>query len=327
MTIYREKREKMRYYVMIGFYYDYDVVLSNDLRKDEQFIFVNSESPKTLFNKFRWIMLSSKLNSTFEIPFKESIFYRFKELDNVAKENQVFFVFHHNQHWLLKYKNGKYIDLLRRTYPNCIITLYLRDLISAARKLDIDFYKEKCDYVFTYDLLEAEKYNLKLCDTFYHKYDLDYEDIKYDVFFCGQAKNRLDKLIEVYDSLESRGYKCLFYVTNVAKSQQVPRDGLIYNKNISYMQNLKLMAQSRAVLEIVQHNGTGTTLRVQEALEYGKYLISNNEYLKDREFYNSNQFIIFDSSLENVDLSRIRKNGFFPQYKHLSFKEWLEELG
>ncbi len=272
-------------------------------------------------------MLSSKLNSFIEIPFKECIFYKMSELDNIGENDQVFFIFHHNQHWLLKYKNGKYIEYLRKKYPNCKIALYLRDLISAARKLDIEFYKNRCDYVFTYDIAEAEEYNLLLCDTFYSKFDVSNKKINYDVYFCGQAKNRLDTIIKSYDYLEGNGYKCLFYITNVPRKKQILRKGIVYNKQISYMQNLVFVSQSRAILEIVQDKGTGTTLRVQEALEYNKYLISNNSLLKKRDFYNKKQFLIFSESLDELDLNTLRRdcpmdNG----YRRFSFKGWLDEL-
>ena len=98
---------------------------------------------------------------------------------------------------------------------------------------------------------------------------------------------------------------------------------------IDYEDYLVYVSQSLAILDIVNENVDGLTLRCMEALFFSKKLITNNKAIKTYDFYNSdNIFILGEDNLEDISLF-IRK-----PYKKLDkdileyydFESWLKRF-
>ena len=288
-------------YIMVGFSKQYDEFCFAEYRRKENFIIRKNTANHVLTEKIQKLCCSEIINKYIEIPFKSVWMNTFKDL-GLKREDKICFIFSKAQSWLLSYKDGMYIKLLRETYPNCKIILYLRDLIQSYYRFDAEFFKCRCDGVLSYDEGDAQKYGLIYCPVPYAKVETgkDEKDICYDVFFCGKAKDRLQDIYEVYEYLKANNLRIKFIVTDVAKQEQKYSDDIIFNKKISYTEYLSYVNKSNCILEICQKNSRGDTLRVKEAITYGKKLVTNNQDIKNRPYYKESQILVYDR-IEEID--------------------------
>lgn len=119
-----------------------------------------------------------------------------------------------------------------------------------------------------------------------------------DIYFCGKLKGRNTSINNIQLISKEYGFVTKFII---------PKSSGDY---ISYEENLYNVSQSRCILEIVQDNQSGPTLRAIEALLNKKKLITNNKYIKKQDFYNSQNVFIIGcddySKLENFIKSPYR---------------------
>ena len=155
-------------------------------------------------------------------------------------------------------------------------------LINVNRYLGIEF-ENFCPYfdkVITIDEGDAERYGLELHPFFYSA--IPKEDLaipESDCFYVGNAKERLDDLLAVYELFLSMGLKCDFHIVGVSEERQKYQESIIYNKPMNYDDVVCHIKKSKMLLEIMQEGQTSGTLREHEAVIYGKKLITNNKYI------------------------------------------------
>ena len=101
-----------------------------------------------------------------------------------------------------------------------------------------------------------------------------YNPIVWDVTFVGHAKNRLNKIIEMYELLSSAGFKCDFHITGVKEKDRIYKFDISYEP-LDFMELLRHVVSSRCVLEIMQENGVSPTTRYTEAMLFNKNLLTN----------------------------------------------------
>lgn len=315
----------MQTYIFIGFQYAYSkVCLTRYLHKENNFYYMGTGN-NVLTNKIQKLHCCEFVNKYIDLPFKSIWFNDFSELGLDSKE-EICFVFSKSQSWLLKYRDGLYIKKLKSQYSNCKVVLYLWDLISSYYKFDVDFFKSRCDTILTYDLGDSQKYQLTYCPVPYSKIDVE-EDPKieeFDVYFCGKAKNRLQDIFEVYHYLKQNHLSCHFFIMDVPRKQQKYREDITYNKRISYYHNLQYLQKARFVLDIVQKDSKGDTLRVKEAVTYGKKIITNNAEVKNNAYYSAENICVFGKV---SDISKeFLTNQDISAYKNADFNRFEEVL-
>ena len=202
---------------------------------------------------------------------------------NTFDGDNLCFVFFECQYAII---NSDYIQYLRQHYPKAKLVLYMQDIVASLPYYDISKYKKIFDLILSYDKGDSERYGLLYYPTPYSKKHLKKiitEDI--DVFFCGASKNRYDEIISAYRKCTSQGLKCKFFVTGVPADKQVGGKGLIYNTPITYEENLAYIAKSKCILEIIQKNAKGYSLRLWEAITYDKHLLTNNTSIVECNCY------------------------------------------
>ena len=147
------------------------------------------------------------------------------------------------------------------------------------------------DEFYTFDEEEAEKYNFKFNTTYYSKrVKLKKKKIKYDVLFLGRAKDRYDDLMKLDKQYKELGINTLFKVITDEKDY------------IDYYDYLDLIAESKSILDFNAYNQVGLSLRTMEALFFKKKLITNNENVKNYDFYNKNNiFILGKDNIKNLN--------------------------
>lgn len=241
--------------------------------------------------------MNKYLNRFFEIPFQQlwyKYFYRGVEKKDIC------FVF--LMDWVKPQKRGL-VDALKVRYPKARFVLYLEDLVSS-HSFDTDEAK-KFDLVITYDKGDAERYGYEFMPTFLSKIEIKENKVpNSNCSFVGLAKNRVDLINTLYNKLIGAGLKCDFIVSGLKdKTKQI--DGIKYIKrDISYMDYLKHVDRTDCIVELMQKNATGYTLRTWEALLYGKKLLTNNKCIRTASFYSPKQFIVFDD-VNDIDLDKL----------------------
>ena len=146
------------------------------------------------------------------------------------------------------------------------------------------------------------KSNLLKAMYYFKSFVLPERDNLYDVYFLGTDGGRRQQILDIYEQICQFGMRPDFHIF-VSK---VPEDMSDYQKcfiteKMGYQDNLKHIAESRAVLEILRPGQSGQTLRALECLFFKKKLITNDSRVKSYEFYHpDNIFILGENKIEDL---------------------------
>lgn len=231
------------------------------------------------------INFKSEINRIIEVPFHEYVYPKLFPFHFNIKERPLCYLFFNCHQNII---DSSYIEYLRSNYPDVRTVLYMQDLVSSfSVKYNIESYKKRFDLVISYDEGDCKKYGLIYHPTPYSRIDISNLSVQEesDVFFCGYAKSRYKKIVDVYYRCREEGLKCKFFIIGIPQSEQIVGDGLIYDRTLSYIENLSYIMQSKCVLEIMQEKATGYTPRLWESLMYDKHLLTDNSSVKKSIFY------------------------------------------
>lgn len=277
-----------------------------DLKNDKNVLYV---TPKSLFGWKFWLFklhFSVKINLLFQLPLKK---IWLKVFDNIlfSNKNPICFIFFSS--WNALNNEIHIVDYLRAKYPDSKYVVFFQDIFATQRNLysqrpiDALWVKSQYDLVLSYDYGDAEKMGF-----IYHSTVLSYTEIgnhneipESDVYFIGQAKDRLSLIVQVFKQLTILGLKCEFMILGVPKSRQLLKDQIHYiDKPLSYKENLKYMSKAKCLLDILQDGACGYTFRTLEAIVFDKKILTNNITIQDAPFYNEDDVILF-RSIEEID--------------------------
>lgn len=132
-----------------------------------------------------------------------------------------------------------------------------------------------------FDPQDAKKYHLTLTGQYFCYPESLSPDYKYDCFFCGLPKDRLEELCALEKLLKENALTCQFIIPKRAEER------------IDYSSYLNRLSQARCVIDITQKNQLGLTRRPLEALFFNKKLITNNPNIQSYDFYNPKNIFIF----------------------------------
>ena len=114
------------------------------------------------------------------------------------------------------------------------------------------------------------------------------------MYFVGGMKGGREGVInDTYKYLYLKGCKCLFDLSAGGKKVEKLK-GVHYHIGwISYQEVLRSVSNSKCILEIMQENQAGATLRYFEAVCYNKKLLTNNTNIINFPYYNEKWMRIF----------------------------------
>lgn len=164
-------------------------------------------------------------------------------------------------------------------------------------------------YSYTYEPRTAEKYGIGLLNQFY-RMNINFpkkQDYKYDFYFLGFKKNRGEKINEIKTYLLDKGFSVFFYVVEDMEDA------------ISYKQNIQNILKAKCLVEIVDDDLKGLTLRPLEAIAFQKKLLTNNINILNSDLYNEHNIYIYDID-NNVDLFTFLNHDMYPSSKDLMKK-------
>ena len=245
---------------------------------------------------------SRAINSIVKLPFQHLwIPYYFKSPFKNDKPLCIVF-----QNWVLPLEAFKYFD---KKYPGVKKVKIHRDLLKYAPVLPK--YDGVFDLSLTIDVQEAEQHGY----VWFHEYESKLDDLKVpedypecDVYFAGAAKNRLPKLMTIYNKLTAAGLKVHYYLVGVPEQERIPYDGITYaDKGIPYLEMLSHTVNCRCVLDVNQDDSSGFTSRFLEAVMYNKPLIADNPYIRASKYYNP-EFMQVYEDWNDLDPDFVKKD-------------------
>jgi hypothetical protein len=115
----------------------------------------------------------------------------------------------------------------------------------------------------------------------------------HDVYFLGIDKGRLPDLQQLQAEFESAGLTTHFHVVADKRRRYASADrSWLAAGWLPYAENLRNVARSRALLELVQGGGTGPTIRSLEAAFLDRKLITDNRALRATGLYHPSRIFI-----------------------------------
>lgn len=136
---------------------------------------------------------------------------------------------------------------------------------------------------------------------------------KLDLFYItSHDKNRINRLNLLISQLAD--LKIKFEVIIAGKkgwknklSQLIdPKNAAILKfirKNICHTQLPKYYKNSKVILDLMRENQTGLSFRIFEAMALEKKIITDNEEIKKKDFYNPNNILVLNSDFSNIEPS------------------------
>jgi hypothetical protein len=198
-------------------------------------------------------------------------------------------------------ENIKEISIARRFIKSRKISIFTWNPVldhnqtAWVRKLHIRGLK-KLGKVYTFDPDDAEKYGLTLIHQVYrdvsnHLAEQVAPDI--DVYFVGQDKGRFQALMQWEHVMRQAGLATHFHIVR-SKNGEYSRQELpkLQPAGLSYDDNIRMIQRSRSLLEIVQKNQSGLTVRSLEAAFFGKKLITDNLSMKGSPLYHPDRVFL-----------------------------------
>ena len=271
------------------------LILKSDCNEFERFFMKNMKkenidvySPyKPLKRKIYFYLRFKHLNS--KIPFKYIWYGKYKKYLN---DYNLIIVFD----FLMGLEILQY---LRRKNKKCKIVFW------AWNKLEYNpkkYDNSICEF-FSFDKGDCIKYELKYNNQFYFPNIVNNsERIKYDAIFVGKDKNRIKKILKIKEFMEKEDLNVKLHVNKDKEYNNFEIDKYLSSESITYEELIKLIGQSKSIIDIVSNNQKGLTLRVMESIFFKKKLITNNESIKEYDFYNPNNiFILQFDDIKNLN--------------------------
>lgn len=197
-------------------------------------------------------------------------------------------------------ENIKDLRLLRKHLQTRNISLFTWNPVvdyqqhRGMRELHLQQLKRLKFRMFTFDPGDAERFGLTLIPQVYRRVEpAEAPPPVWDIYFLGQDKGRFTTLRTLGEAWQAQGLRVHLRMapephTNYAATSAVE----VLPGTIDYQDNIGSIRQAVCLLEIVQKNQTGPTVRCMEALFFNKKLITNNLAILDQPFYHSSRIYV-----------------------------------
>lgn len=213
--------------------------------------------------------------------------------------------------------NEKVAKKIKRTKKENKVIVYFWNYIDDNNKYILD--DKNIDEFWTFDKNDAQKYNMKYNPQFYTKnVKIQDEQNKYDVLFLGRPKTRKKDIVDLEKKLKEEGIQTNFKIIENEKDY------------VSYDEYLKMIAESKCILDYNQEGQVGLSLRPMEALFLERKLITNNTDIKNYDFYNhDNIFILGEDNINEIKefINKPYKKIDQDIIDYYDFDQWLNRFG
>lgn len=173
-----------------------------------------------------------------------------------------------------------YVKWLHKKLPNANIVFWYWNI--AKNTVCPDTISDTWCRKYSFARLDCLNYKMKFNPLpYFYEIDVGHPEKEYDIVFVGKDKGRLPALLELRNQFDGMGLKSKFVISpshNYDKNAE-------YSPAISYIDSVKLGSRSKAVLDYIEVNNSGQSLRVIEALFQKEKIITNSVLVSDYDFY------------------------------------------
>tara|TARA_Y100000766_G_scaffold247221_1_gene228223 strand:+ start:110 stop:1096 length:987 start_codon:yes stop_codon:yes gene_type:complete len=233
----------------------------------------------------------------------------------------------------------KKLAKLKKIQPYSKFILYMWDSFSNKNSFNTI---RLFDKIISFDSRDAKKYNLNFLPLFYIKdYEFvneDVEDFKFDLCITATAHSdryaiadKLRKQLSDYGLIMFSYFflpsKIIYWARKIFLKKYAY--GHIKNFSFSFLTQkeiIKIIEQSKVVLDINHPLQYGLTSRCLEALGANRKLITTNENIKEYDFYDESNIRVIDRKNPIIDREFFDSKYIKPKkeiYQKYSIKNWL----
>ncbi|MDO5346526.1 MAG: hypothetical protein Q4E91_12385 [Lachnospiraceae bacterium] len=183
-------------------------------------------------------------------------------------------------------------------------------------------FQVKWDDVYSFDPVDVKKYGMKYLGCCYYSvrnpekietsYEKDSSVKKSDVYFIGGLKGGREALIlntfkKMYSENLALDFRLMISGFQRFKDRELEEKIIYYSGGwMPYEKTLASVLKTNVILEILQENQAGPSLRYYEAVCYNKKLLTNNPNIVNFPYYNEKYMKIFHTA-DDIDIAWIKK--------------------
>ena len=184
----------------------------------------------------------------------------------------------------------EFVSWVRGLFPDRKIYLVYENRASGT--LDPDAVRIPSVIKCTYDEDDGRRYGMHfLPGGFQDAYRLrEVKQDKYDVVYVGRDKGRGEKLLELEKEFRQLGLRTYFHICG--DRRVINKHKRYYKPLMDYTEYLKLISESRAILNIMPEGQKALTTRDLESLFNGIKGITNSRWIMDFELYDPSRFFV-----------------------------------
>lgn len=275
---------------------EYNDYMCHDLERYKNVFVINRYEDQTWQEKRRILLKQYKNEKIGEWIFRRQCARELK-----LKKNKVnYLIFSEDYFYQI---DRSTLEKLRKQYKIKTV-LYVVNPIERRMNLEWDklsLYKQKFDLIITTDRKDARRYNIAFFPLFYSAIPVNQSmGIKYDCTFIGRDKGRGDLIKKIDAEIKKRGLTSYFRL----------RDGIDTKSSeeawIPYDKILGIVSQSNCLVEVLQENQSGISLRTMEAVIFNKKLLTNNKDIINYPFYDERYIRVF-SDINDIDFDFVKE--------------------
>lgn len=236
-----------------------------------------------------------------------------------------------------------FVNKIRNKYPSTKFILYMWD--SIRNRKNASSYFQYFDSVYSFDIVDCERIpGLKFLPLFYLEEFSSISgvsDYKYDCCFIGTVHtDRYTLIKKLQNQLNQNGNTCFWFLYLQSRKMYVwqkltnrhfksARMSEFYFKPLSKKGVIKIISESRIVIDIQHPGQTGLTMRTIEALGACRKLVTTNSFIVKYDFYNPANICVIDRNAPSIEQSFF-KEAYQPVnkdlYKKYSISGWIATL-
>ena len=263
--------------------------------------FINKAVPYTGSSIMYWLCCMHyrfHMPSLRLLPFTSIWYNNFIKTLNINKDITTVLIIYD---WSFLSKDLRFLKKIKKEYPRLYIVYLFSNIVkvSGARLYGLlDHLKENFDVIFAFDQEDEKKYGFKFNPLIYTppiKLPEWSYDLQYDLFYLGEAKDRYEKIIEIYEKARREGLKCNFTIAGVPEEKRVYTDEINYER-MSYLQALEIMGESKCIVDAIQGGSTALTIKTCEAVVLGRKLITTNRRILSESFYKESNIMVYEQN-------------------------------
>ncbi len=266
-----------------------------------------------IFKKLVNAHYSHRINQRINLPFKFIWYSKFNAYINNHRRltgNTIIVFYDRNR---FAYDN-KFLLYLRKKYSGIKLAYIFTNIVkyTAATELGyLDKLNDWYDVVYAFDPEDAKRYGFSYSPLIYDadpSYDRKVKESKENVvFYVGQAKDRLPGLLSCFEKLRQLGIKTDFHIAKVQETDIKYEDEIIYNKFMTYDECVDSIQKATCLIDVIQGESAGLTIKTCEAVCYDKKLITTNKHVMEYPFYDPRYIRIVESP-DDIDEAFFNEN-------------------